>query len=215
MAVPAHDTRDWEFAKKFGLPIIEVVKGSTPSNLDEAAFTDVATGTLVNSGFLDGLSVTDAKKKMIEWLEANGKGRDKVNYKLRDWVFSRQRYWGEPIPMVKCEKCGWQPLPESSLPLTLPDITDFEPGPDGESPLARHTDWVKTTCPCCGGPAKRETDTMPQWAGSSWYFLRYMDPHCKDALASKEALEYLVSGGLVQRRHGAYHPASALQPFLA
>ena len=173
MAVPAHDTRDWEFAKKFGLP-----------------FTDVATGTLVNSGFLDGLSVTDAKKKMIEWLEANGKGRDKVNYKLRDWVFSRQRYWGEPIPMVKCEKCGWQPLPESSLPLTLPDITDFEPGPDGESPLARHTDWVKTTCPCCGGPATRETDTMPQWAGSSWYFLRYMDPHCKDALASKEALEY-------------------------
>ena len=190
MAVPAHDTRDWEFAKKFGLPIIEVVKGNTPSNLDEAAFTDVATGTLVNSGFLDGLSVTDAKKKMIEWLEANGKGQDKVNYKLRDWVFSRQRYWGEPIPMVKCEKCGWQPLPESSLPLTLPDITDFEPGPDGESPLARHTDWVKTTCPCCGGPATRETDTMPQWAGSSWYFLRYMDPHCKDALASKEALEY-------------------------
>ena len=190
MAVPAHDTRDWEFAKKFGLPIIEVVKGNTPSNLDEAAFTDVATGTLVNSGFLNGLSVTDAKKKMIEWLEANGKGCDKVNYKLRDWVFSRQRYWGEPIPMVKCEKCGWQPLPESSLPLTLPDITDFEPGPDGESPLARHKDWVKTTCPCCGGPATRETDTMPQWAGSSWYFLRYMDPHCKDAIASKEALEY-------------------------
>ena len=190
MAVPAHDTRDWEFAKKFGLPIIEVVKGSTPSNLDEAAFTDVATGTLVNSGFLDGLSVTDAKKKMIEWLEANGKGRDKVNYKLRDWVFSRQRYWGEPIPMVKCEKCGWQPLPESSLPLTLPDITDFEPGPDGESPLARHTDWVKTTCPCCGGPATRETDTMPQWAGSSWYFLRYTDPHNTEALASPEALKY-------------------------
>ena len=190
MAVPAHDTRDWEFAKKFGLPIIEVVKGNTPSNLDEAAFTDVATGTLVNSGFLDGLSVADAKKKMVEWLESSGKGKDKVNYKLRDWVFSRQRYWGEPIPMVKCEKCGWQPLPESSLPLTLPDITDFEPGPDGESPLARHTDWVKTTCPCCGGPATRETDTMPQWAGSSWYFLRYMDPHCKDALASREALEY-------------------------
>ena len=190
MAVPAHDTRDWEFAKKFGLPIIEVVKGNTPSNLDEAAFTDVATGTLVNSGFLDGLSVTDAKKKMIEWLEANGKGRDKVNYKLRDWVFSRQRYWGEPIPMVKCEKCGWQPLPESSLPLTLPDITDFEPGPDGESPLARHTDWVKTTCPCCGGPATRETDTMPQWAGSSWYFLRYTDPHNTEALASPEALKY-------------------------
>ena len=190
MAVPAHDTRDWEFAKKFGLPILEVVKGNTPSNLDEAAFTDVATGTLVNSGFLDGLSVADAKKKMVEWLESSGKGKDKVNYKLRDWVFSRQRYWGEPIPMVKCEKCGWQPLPESSLPLTLPDITDFEPGPDGESPLARHTDWVKTTCPCCGGPATRETDTMPQWAGSSWYFLRYMDPHCKDAIASKEALEY-------------------------
>ena len=190
MAVPAHDTRDWEFAKKFGLPIIEVVKGNTESNLDEAAFTDVATGTLVNSGFLDGLSVTDAKKKMIEWLEANGKGCDKVNYKLRDWVFSRQRYWGEPIPMVKCEKCGWQPLPESSLPLTLPDITDFEPGPDGESPLARHTDWVKTTCPCCGGPATRETDTMPQWAGSSWYFLRYCDPKNHDAIASKEALEY-------------------------
>ena len=190
MAVPAHDTRDWEFAKKFGLPIIEVVKGNTPSNLDEAAFTDVATGTLVNSGFLNGLPVVDAKKKMITWLEENGKGRDKVNYKLRDWVFSRQRYWGEPIPMVHCDKCGWQPLPESSLPLTLPDITDFEPGPDGESPLARHKDWVKTTCPCCGGPATRETDTMPQWAGSSWYFLRYMDPHCKDALASKEALEY-------------------------
>ena len=190
MAVPAHDTRDWEFAKKFGLPIIEVVKGNTPSNLDEAAFTDVATGTLVNSGFLNGLSVADAQKKMIAWLEETGKGRDKVNYKLRDWVFSRQRYWGEPIPMVHCDKCGWQPLPESSLPLTRPDITDFEPGPDGESPLARHTDWVKTTCPCCGGPATRETDTMPQWAGSSWYFLRYMDPHCKDALASKEALEY-------------------------
>ena len=190
MAVPAHDTRDWEFAKKFGLPIIEVVQGNTPSNLDEAAFTDVATGTLVNSGFLNGLSVADAQKKMIAWLEENGKGRDKVNYKLRDWVFSRQRYWGEPIPMVHCDKCGWQPLPESSLPLTLPDITDFEPGPDGESPLARHKDWVKTTCPCCGGPATRETDTMPQWAGSSWYFLRYMDPHCKDAIASKEALEY-------------------------
>ena len=190
MAVPAHDTRDWEFAKKFGLPIIEVVKGNTPSNLDEAAFTDVATGTLVNSGFLDGLSVADAKKKMVEWLESSGKGKDKVNYKLRDWVFSRQRYWGEPIPMVKCEKCGWQPLPESSLPLTLPDITDFEPGPDGESPLARHTDWVKTTCPCCGGPATRETDTMPQWAGSSWYFLRYCDPHNDQEIASKEALEY-------------------------
>ena len=190
MAVPAHDTRDWEFAKKFGLPIVEVVKGKTASDLEKEAFTDVATGTLVNSGFLNGLPVRDAQEKMIAWLEENGKGHKKVNYKLRDWVFSRQRYWGEPIPMVKCEKCGWQPLPESSLPLTLPDIVDFEPGPDGESPLARHTDWVKTTCPCCGGPAVRETDTMPQWAGSSWYFLRYMDPHNKDAIASKEALEY-------------------------
>ena len=190
MAVPAHDSRDWEFAKKFGLPIVEVVKGKTASNLDKEAFTDVATGTLVNSGFLDGMSVHDAQEKMIAWLEEQSKGHRKVNYKLRDWVFSRQRYWGEPIPMVKCEKCGWQPLPESSLPLTLPDIVDFEPGPDGESPLARHTDWVKTTCPCCGGPAMRETDTMPQWAGSSWYFLRYMDPHNQDAIASKEALEY-------------------------
>ena len=190
MAVPAHDTRDWEFAKKFGLPIIEVVKGKTESDLDKEAFTDVATGTLVNSGFLDGLSVTDAKAKMITWLEENGKGRDKVNYKLRDWVFSRQRYWGEPIPMIYCEKCGWQPVSEDQLPLQLPDITDYEPGPDGESPLARHTEWVNTTCPCCGGPARRETDTMPQWAGSSWYFLRYMDPHNNDALASKEALEY-------------------------
>ena len=190
MAVPAHDSRDWEFAKKFGLPIVEVVKGKTPSDLDKEAFTDVATGTLVNSGFLDGLPVHDAQEKMIAWLEENGRGHRKVNYKLRDWVFSRQRYWGEPIPMVKCEKCGWQPLPESSLPLTLPDIVDFEPGPDGESPLARHTDWVKTTCPCCGGPAVRETDTMPQWAGSSWYFLRYMDPHNDKEFASKEALEY-------------------------
>ena len=190
MAVPAHDTRDWEFAKKFGLPIIEVVKGKTESDLDKEAFTDVATGTLVNSGFLDGLSVTDAKAKMVTWLEENGKGRDKVNYKLRDWVFSRQRYWGEPIPMIDCEKCGWQPVSEDQLPLQLPDITDYEPGPDGESPLARHTEWVNTTCPCCGGPARRETDTMPQWAGSSWYFLRYMDPHNNDALAGKEALEY-------------------------
>ena len=190
MAVPAHDTRDWEFAKKFGLPIIEVVKGKTESDLDKEAFTDVATGTLVNSGFLDGLSVVDAKAKMVSWLEETGKGRDKVNYKLRDWVFSRQRYWGEPIPMIYCEKCGWQPVSEDQLPLMLPDITDYEPGPDGESPLARHTEWVNTTCPCCGGPARRETDTMPQWAGSSWYFLRYMDPHNDKALASKEALEY-------------------------
>ena len=187
MAVPAHDTRDYDFAKAFGLPIIEVVAGG---DVEKEAFTDCATGVMVNSGFLTGMTVEEAKKAITNWLEENGKGHAKVNFKLRDWVFSRQRYWGEPIPMVKCEKCGWQPLPESSLPLTLPDITDFEPGPDGESPLARHKDWVKTTCPCCGGPATRETDTMPQWAGSSWYFLRYMDPHCKDALASKEALEY-------------------------
>ena len=190
MAVPAHDTRDWEFAKKFGLPIIEVVKGNTPSDLDKEAFTDVATGTLVNSDFLNGLSVEDAKNKMYAWLEENGKGHKQVNFKLRDWVFSRQRYWGEPIPMVYCEKCGWVPLPESELPLRLPEIKDFEPGENGESPLARHTEWVSTTCPCCGAPAKRETDTMPQWAGSSWYFLRYCDPHNKEALASKEALEY-------------------------
>ena len=190
MAVPAHDTRDYEFAKVFELPIVEVVKGQGESNLEKEAFTDVATGTLVNSGFLNGLSVEEAKAKMIAWLEENGKGHAKVNYKLRDWVFSRQRYWGEPIPMVKCEKCGWQPLPESELPLRLPEITDFEPGENGESPLARHTEWVNTTCPCCGGPAVRETDTMPQWAGSSWYFLRYMDPHNDKELASKEALEY-------------------------
>ncbi len=190
MAVPAHDTRDYEFAKVFGLPIVEVVKGQGESHLDKEAFTDVATGTLVNSGFLDGLSVEDAKKKMIEWLESEGKGHAKVNFKLRDWVFSRQRYWGEPIPMVHCEKCGWQPIPESELPLKLPEISDFEPGEGGESPLARHTEWVNTTCPCCGGPAKRETDTMPQWAGSSWYFLRYMDPHCDTAPVSKEAVEY-------------------------
>ena len=190
MAVPAHDTRDWEFAKKFGLPIIEVVKGNVPSDLDKEAFTDVATGTLVNSDFLNGLSVEDAKNKMYAWLEENGKGHKQVNFKLRDWVFSRQRYWGEPIPMVYCDKCGWVPLPESELPLRLPEIKDFEPGENGESPLARHTEWVNTTCPCCGAPAKRETDTMPQWAGSSWYFLRYCDPHNHDAIASKEALEY-------------------------
>ena len=190
MAVPAHDTRDYAFAKKFGLPIVEVVKGQGESNLDKEAFTDVATGTLVNSGFITGLSVEEAKKKMVAWLTETGKGCEKVNYKLRDWVFSRQRYWGEPIPMISCEKCGWQPVPEDQLPLRLPDITDFEPGENGESPLARHTEWVNTTCPCCGGPAKRETDTMPQWAGSSWYFLRYMDPHNDNALASKEAMDY-------------------------
>ena len=190
MAVPAHDTRDWEFAKKFGLPIIEVVKGNTPSDLDKEAFTDVATGTLVNSDFLNGLSVEDAKNKMYAWLEENGKGHKQVNFKLRDWVFSRQRYWGEPIPIIKCDKCGYVPLPESELPLRLPMVDSYEPTDTGESPLAKMTDWVNTTCPCCGGPAKRETDTMPQWAGSSWYFLRYMDPHNPDALASPEALNY-------------------------
>lgn len=187
MAVPGHDTRDWEFAKKFDLPIIEVVAGG---NVDEAAFTDCETGILVNSGFLNGLSVEEAKKAMFAWLEENGIGHRQVNFKLRDWVFSRQRYWGEPIPMTYCDKCGWQPISEDELPLLLPEIKDFEPGEGGESPLARHTEWVNTVCPCCGGPAKRETDTMPQWAGSSWYFLRYMDPHNDQALASPEALAY-------------------------
>ncbi|MBQ9901818.1 MAG: leucine--tRNA ligase [Clostridia bacterium] len=188
MAVPAHDTRDWEFAKKFDLPIIEVVKGG--EDVQKEAFTDCETGILVNSGFLDGLSVEDAKAKMIEFLTEKGIGHAKVNYKLRDWVFSRQRYWGEPIPIVFCEKCGAVPLPEEQLPLLLPDVESYEPTDTGESPLAKMTDWVNTTCPCCGGPAKRETDTMPQWAGSSWYFLRYMDPHNDKELASKEALEY-------------------------
>ena len=187
MAVPAHDERDYDFAKKFDLPIVEVVKGG---DVTKEAFTDCATGVMVNSGFLDGMSVDEAKKAITEWLAEKGLGTPKTNFKLRDWVFSRQRYWGEPIPMVNCEKCGWVPLPESELPLVLPEIKDFEPTGDGESPLARHTEWVNTTCPCCGGPAKRETDTMPQWAGSSWYFLRYMDPHNNDALASRETLEY-------------------------
>ena len=187
MAVPAHDTRDWEFAKKFGLPIVEVVKGG---NVEEAAYTDCATGIMVNSGFEDGMTVDEAKKAMIEYLEKEGIGRAKVNYKLRDWVFSRQRYWGEPIPMVYCEKCGWQPIPEDQLPLLLPEVDSYEPTDTGESPLSKMTDWVNTTCPCCGGPAKRETDTMPQWAGSSCYFLRYCDPKCDTALASKEALDY-------------------------
>lgn len=188
MSVPAHDARDWEFAKKFNLPIIEVVAGG--KDVNEEVFTDVATGTLVNSDFLNGLSVKDAKEKIISYLEDKKIGTRKVNYKLRDWVFSRQRYWGEPIPMVHCEKCGWVPLDEKDLPLLLPEVEDFEPGENGESPLAKQTEWIKTTCPHCGGPAKRETDTMPQWAGSSWYFLRYMDPHNSEALASKEALEY-------------------------
>ena len=187
MAVPAHDTRDWEFAKKFELPIIEVVKGG---DVEKEAFTDCDTGIMVNSGFLDGLSVEEAKAKIVEWLEKEKKGETKVNYKLRDWVFSRQRYWGEPIPLVYCEKCGWVPVPEDQLPLRLPAVDSYEPTDDGESPLAKMTDWVNTTCPHCGAPAKRETDTMPQWAGSSWYFLRYCDPHNDKELASKEALEY-------------------------
>ena len=187
MAVPAHDTRDWEFAKKFDLPIIEVVKGG---NVQEEAYTDCATGIMVNSGMLDGLTVDEAKKKIISWLESEGKGHSKVNYKLRDWVFSRQRYWGEPIPIVHCDKCGYVPIDESELPLRLPMVESYEPTDNGESPLAKMTDWLETTCPCCGGKAMRETDTMPQWAGSSWYFLRYMDPHNDKALASKEAIKY-------------------------
>ena len=189
MAVPAHDDRDWEFAKKFGCEIIEVVAGG--EDVQKAAFTAKdETGILVNSEFLNGLTVKDAIPVITKWLEEKGIGKAKVNYKLRDWVFSRQRYWGEPIPMVWCDKCGWQPLPEDQLPLILPDVESYEPTDDGESPLSKMTDWVNTTCPCCGGPARRETDTMPQWAGSSWYFLRYMDPHNDKALASKEALDY-------------------------
>ena len=187
MAVPGHDDRDWAFAKKFGLPIIEVVAGG---NVEEAAFTDCNTGIMVNSGMLDGLTVEEAKKKITEWLSENGKGREKVNYKLRDWVFSRQRYWGEPIPIIHCPHCGMVPVPESELPLRLPEVDSYEPTDTGESPLAAMTDWVNTTCPVCGAPAKRETDTMPQWAGSSWYFLRYCDPHNDKELASKEALDY-------------------------
>ena len=187
MAVPAHDTRDWEFAKKFGCEIIEVVKGG---DVEKEAFTAKDdTGIMVNSGFLDGLTVKEAIPAMTKWLEEKGIGRQKKNYKLRDWIFTRQRYWGEPIPMVYCEKCGWQPLPEDQLPLVLPDLADFEPSGEGESPLAKLTDWVNTTCPCCG-PAKRETDTLPQWAGSSWYFLRYIDPHNDKALADPEELKY-------------------------
>ena len=187
MAVPGHDTRDWEFAKKFGLPIIEVVAGG---DVEKEAFTECETGTMVNSGILDGLSVEEAKEKIKEYMEKKGFGHSKVNFKLRDWVFSRQRYWGEPIPVVYCEKCGWVPLPEDQLPLTLPDVKSYEPTDNGESPLAHMTDWISTTCPHCGGPARRETDTMPQWAGSSWYFLRYMDPHNKEALVGKDALTY-------------------------
>ena len=189
MAVPAHDERDWDFAKKFNMPIIEVVAGSEVS-VEEAVYTDVATGTLVNSEFLNGLSVAEAKEKIIAFLEEKGIGTAKTNFKLRDWVFSRQRYWGEPIPIVKCEKCGYVAINESELPLELPEVESYMPTDNGESPLAAMTEWVKTTCPCCGGPAERETDTMPQWAGSSWYFLRYTDPTNDKALASKEALEY-------------------------
>ncbi len=191
MAVPAHDERDWEFAKKFNLPLIQVVaKDGEEVDINEAAFTDVATGVLINSGFLNGLQVKDAKEKMIEFLEEKGIGRAKVNYKLRDWVFSRQRYWGEPIPIIHCDKCGYVPLDESELPLKLPEVESYMPTDNGESPLAAMTDWVNVKCPCCGGPAKRETDTMPQWAGSSWYFLRYTDPKNTKALASPEALKY-------------------------
>ena len=187
MAVPAHDTRDWEFAKKFNLPIIEVIAGGDVQN---EAFTDVETGTLVNSGFLDGKSVAEAKKAITEWLTEKGVGKAKKNFKLRDWVFSRQRYWGEPIPIVHCDKCGYVAIPEEQLPLTLPEVENYVPTDNGESPLANCTDWINTTCPCCGGPAKRETDTMPQWAGSSWYFLRYIDPKNDKALADPEALKY-------------------------
>ena len=188
MAVPAHDDRDWEFAKKFNLPIIEVVAGG--ENVQEAAFTDIYSGKMINSDFLNGLEVKEAIAKMIEFLSEKGIGKKKTNYKLRDWVFSRQRYWGEPIPLVHCDKCGWVAIPEDQLPLTLPETDNFEPGENGESPLAKMTDWVNTTCPCCGAPAKRETDTMPQWAGSSWYFLRYIDPENDTALAAQEKLSY-------------------------
>ena len=187
MAVPAHDERDWDFAKKFDLPIIEVVSGG---NVDEAAYTNTATGTLVNSDFLNGMEVADAKVKILEWLEEKKIGKQKLNYKLRDWVFSRQRYWGEPIPLVYCEDCGYVPIPESELPLMLPEVDSYEPTDNGESPLAKVTDWVKTTCPCCGKPAHRETDTMPQWAGSSWYYLRYIDPHNNESFADPEELKY-------------------------
>ena len=187
MAVPGHDERDWEFARKFGLPVIEVVAGG---NVEEEAYTDIQDGIMVNSGFLDGMKVADAKKAIIEWLTEKGLGERKVNYKLRDWVFSRQRYWGEPIPLVHCDKCGWVAVPYDQLPLKLPEVESYEPTDNGESPLSKITDWVNTTCPHCGGPAQRETDTMPQWAGSSWYFLRYMDPHNSEALGSPEALAY-------------------------
>lgn len=187
MAVPGHDDRDWEFAKKFSLPIVEVVSGG---NIEEGAYTNIEEGILVNSDFINGLKVKEAKEKISKWLEEKGLGKRKVNFKLRDWVFSRQRYWGEPIPLIYCETCGWVPVPEKELPLLLPEVESYEPTETGESPLAKITDWIETTCPKCGGPGCRETDTMPQWAGSSWYFLRYVDPHNKDAFASKENLDY-------------------------
>ncbi len=191
MAVPAHDTRDYEFATKFKLPIVQVITNKENNvNIDKEAYTDTEDGILINSGFINGMTVKEAIKAVIKYLDEKKIGTPKVNYKLRDWVFSRQRYWGEPIPMVHCEKCGWVPLDEKDLPLLLPEVDEFLPGENGESPLAKQTDWIKTTCPHCGGPAERETDTMPQWAGSSWYFLRYMDAHNDNALASKEALEY-------------------------
>ena len=205
MAVPAHDDRDWAFAKKFDMPIIEVVSGG--ENVNEAAFTDVEDGEMINSGFLNGMRVKDAIPAMIKYLEKNGIGHGKTNFKLRDWVFSRQRYWGEPIPMVYCEHCGWEPLPESSLPLELPYAESYEPTDNGESPLSKLTDWVNTTCPKCGGPAKRETDTMPNWAGSSWYFLRYIDPHNDKCLADPELLKYWLpvdwyNGGMILGANG-------------
>ena len=213
MGVPGHDQRDWEFATKFGLPIVEVVAGGDVTKEAFVAKDDSA--VMVNSGFLNGMTVKEAIPAMKKYVVEQGFGKEKVNYKLRDWVFSRQRYWGEPIPLVNCPKCGWVPIPEDQLPLVLPQVDSYEPTDDGESPLSKMTDWVNTTCPQCGGPAKRETDTMPQWAGSSWYFLRYMDPHNDKALASKEALDYWSPGRLVQRRHGAHHAPPALQPLLA
>jgi leucyl-tRNA synthetase len=187
MAVPGHDTRDWEFAKKFSLPIIEVVAGG---NVEEAAYIDTDSGVLVNSGLINGLEVKEAKEKISNWLEEKGIGKQKINFKLRDWVFSRQRYWGEPIPLIYCEGCGWVPVPDEDLPVVLPEVESYEPTDNGESPLANIRDWVETTCPKCGGKGERETDTMPQWAGSSWYFMRYTDPHNDKELASKENLEY-------------------------
>ena len=213
MGVPGHDQRDWEFAKKFGLPIIEVVKGGDVTKEAFVAKDDSA--VMVNSGFLNGMTVKEAIPAMKKYVVEQGFGKEKVNYKLRDWVFSRQRYWGEPIPLVNCPKCGWVALPEEQLPLVLPQVDSYEPTDDGESPLSKMTDWVNTTCPCCGGPAKRETDTMPQWAGSSWYFLRYIGPPQRQGSGQQGGSGILEPCGLVQRRHGAHHPAPAVFPVLA